>query len=272
MLAPEDIKDPRRKSGYKHVSVSAHDKLPYRASFRLSPAKDDVLKLPRRATALEAATDACTHLNSRPPLTIADIRNPNRKSGFDHVTHDNSSGRNPGHPFRAVAYAGDINKSGLAWRGVRRATAEESAQDYCDYVNARRGATPALPSYPEVKIDMGNTKRHAPKPEKVKVIREKFVGPHDVYDVLFVNSRGHVVCRKVGITARGKARYADTCKTLGMHVTPFAPAVTFPSAEAARVAETAKVAEVAGDPEWRRIAKEAFEPLSDKFDRKGTNA
>lgn len=200
-------------------------------------------------------------------LTIEDIRNPARQSGFDHVNSGrggSGDGANRSERWRAscnVKDGGHADHSGYKkWRGPLRGAPELAAQDYCDYRNGQVGSAALLPSYADVKIDMGNTKRHAPKAEKVEVKREKFVGPHDVYDVLFVSSRGHIVARKVGITARGHARYADVCKTLGMSVRPHAKATTFPSEEAARVAEAAKIAEVCKDSAWKRIAKEAFEP------------
>lgn len=67
-------------------------------------------------------------------LTIEDIRNDKRKSGFRQVTYIVGSldqGRRAGRPYRA--YAGRGRKGD--WKGPRRDTAEEAAQDYCDYVN-----------------------------------------------------------------------------------------------------------------------------------------
>lgn len=67
-------------------------------------------------------------------LTIEDIRNPDRISGFSHV--GKSTGPNP---YQAVVrYQQGL--SGSRAVGPRRATAEQSAQDYCDYINGG-GAT-----------------------------------------------------------------------------------------------------------------------------------
>lgn len=195
--------------------------------------------------------------------TPSDLRNPNRESGYRYVTFLRG-GRPPGSSgysanrkdkYRAhkVTASGD-------WYGPCRLTALEAAQDACDFINSGRVPVRAVVSYPDVEIDMGNTKRHAPRPEKVTVVREKFRGPHDVYDVLFLTARGDIMCRKVGITARGHARYADVCKTFGMSVTPFEDAVTFPSEEDARVAEAEKIAQIEQSVGWRRIGKESFAP------------
>jgi hypothetical protein len=70
-------------------------------------------------------------------LTIEDIRNPIRISGFDHVGANGGS-----RPFQADVYGGKNDKAGRRFKGPRRATAEQAAQDYCDYVNGA-GVAPA---------------------------------------------------------------------------------------------------------------------------------
>lgn len=167
-----------------------------------------------------------------------------------------------GHGQKGERYRAQFGiEDGANKRGPARRTALEAAQDYCAYANS--GATPvsSIPRYPDITIDMGNTTRHAPKVEPVKVVRPKFKGPHDLYDVLFLTARGDIMCRKIGITARGHARYADFCKTFGLSIVPFEEAVTFPSEEAASVAETERIEKVAGSLGWRRIGKESFAPV-----------
>lgn len=63
----------------------------------------------------------------------ADIRNPARKSGYDHVAKEGPRSHWTG--YQAQAYGGTRNKAGHSWIGPRRVTAVEAAQDYCDYVN-----------------------------------------------------------------------------------------------------------------------------------------
>lgn len=195
-------------------------------------------------------------------LTPADIANPKRKSGYDHVQLNLPPSR-PGRPrpYYAVAYGGTNDKAGTAWKGPARATNLEAAQDYCDHENGQ--AVQRLPSYAAPSIDMGNTTKHAPKAEKVVVKREVFKGPHDLYDVLIYTSLGELVCRKVGITAQGHARYADVCKTFGLSIKPHARAITFPTKKAAEDAETLKIATVCADKGWRRIGKESFEKVKE---------
>lgn len=195
-------------------------------------------------------------------LTPRDLKKPSNVSGYKYVMVDagdrvtGHGGSTPG--YQANWAAGD----GTTAKGPRRKTALEAAQDYCDLVNTGAISAPSIPRYPDVSIDMGNTTRHAPKLDPVKVVRPKHRGKHDVYDVLFLNALGGLVCRKVGITARGHARYADVCKTLGMSIKPFAPAVTHPSEEAAKLAESKLIASVASSPNWKPVGKEAFVPAT----------
>ena len=76
-------------------------------------------------------------------LTPQDIQNPARISGYDHVGYNAEADKpRPKKPYQGVAYGGSRSKAGMAWIGPRRATAEEAAQDYCDYMNGN-GVTPA---------------------------------------------------------------------------------------------------------------------------------
>lgn len=82
-------------------------------------------------------------------ITVEDLRNPNRKSGFSHVgKYDKGKtarGHGGGAPFVAESnIGGGKDTAKPSWRGPRRLTAEEAAQDYCDYING--SATPATPA------------------------------------------------------------------------------------------------------------------------------
>lgn len=76
-------------------------------------------------------------------LTIEDLRNPARKSGFDYVRQH----PNPRSERRFQAQGGGRKVrngrkvSGPAWEGAYFATAEEAAQDYCDYINGSGAIT-----------------------------------------------------------------------------------------------------------------------------------
>lgn len=69
-------------------------------------------------------------------LTPADLVNPKRQSGYDHVS---ARLDRPTKTFRA-----DVNRGGQrnqrAFQGPRRRTALEAAQDYCNYVNGGKAA------------------------------------------------------------------------------------------------------------------------------------
>jgi hypothetical protein len=68
-------------------------------------------------------------------LTIEDLRDPSRASGFRYVTY--RAHRAATKPFQA-------QHGPKRHLGPRRATAEEAAQDYCDHVNGRQIPTPRL--------------------------------------------------------------------------------------------------------------------------------
>lgn len=75
-------------------------------------------------------------------LTPEAIANAKRISGYDHVGY-NPSGNSCPKPYQADVYGGKRDKAGRAWKGPRRATAKEAAQDYCDFVNSATSFTPA---------------------------------------------------------------------------------------------------------------------------------
>lgn len=90
-------------------------------------------------------------------LTPADLVNPKRKSGYDHVRAHPDNGR-----IRRYQAAGGGRRPGqasAAWWGTYRHTAKEAAQDYCDYINHGGAATPvtlktAGHNYTTQKIEM----------------------------------------------------------------------------------------------------------------------
>lgn len=75
------------------------------------------------------------------PLTIDDLRNPSRKSGFDHVGSAAGGGKTDNHScWRAQAGVGNTHGSSDAekpprWKGKTRRDPAVAAQDYCDYIN-----------------------------------------------------------------------------------------------------------------------------------------
>lgn len=81
-------------------------------------------------------------------ITPSDIANPSRKSGYDHVNSTGGAGPNThggGGLWRAeCGPKGRGPRTSKDWRGPRRTSALEAAQDYCDHMNGI-GATPATP-------------------------------------------------------------------------------------------------------------------------------
>ena len=75
-------------------------------------------------------------------ITIEDIRNPRRKSGFNHVTsNQNRGGSQYQKPWVACL---ESDEGGCTKRGPRRATPQEAAQDFVDYANTGNVRTVAL--------------------------------------------------------------------------------------------------------------------------------
>lgn len=110
-------------------------------------------------------------------VTIEDIRNEQNVSGFSHVykacfePKDNHTGHASGQtrPFQATLFRD--KEKGSRLYGPRRATAEEAAQDYCDYINGAE-----LPQRPQLKRP---ARKNLPKPKPLvddlgKAIREHF--------------------------------------------------------------------------------------------------
>lgn len=75
-------------------------------------------------------------------LTVEDLRNPKRKSGFDYVGY-----KPTGSSKEYQAQVGlQPNPAYNKWQGPRRATAAEAAQDYCDFMNGLHTPPPRLKS------------------------------------------------------------------------------------------------------------------------------
>lgn len=162
-------------------------------------------------------------------MNISDLRNPKRTSGYDRVSVDNGGSTRP-KPFRAEAgLTGKYTGQGpnYAWRGPRRATAVEAAQDYCDYVNAghtapplrklksagHKNLRPSLPADPEVQAALG----------VLRDARGQLEGRQGyVYLIIEVNPGGGLSYGKVGFSTNPKARVAElqtgNPRPLALHV------------------------------------------------------
>ena len=80
-------------------------------------------------------------------LTIEDIRNPARKSGFNYVSSASPGPNSQGGPatyWRAERGRPAHTGTTGGWRGRCRATPEEAAQEYCDHMSS--GAAPSAPA------------------------------------------------------------------------------------------------------------------------------
>lgn len=150
-------------------------------------------------------------------LTIEDLRNPERKSGFNNVTaaFDPRPGRNNPKPYQARKGGPSKipNRGGgmRLWSGPRRVSAKEAAQDYCDYVNGNNlevisdtlnfpgheGSREPLPRNEEVEQALGVLRDHKAQQEGKTGYVYMIGVEHDPYAV------------KVGYSTNPKARVKE---------------------------------------------------------------
>lgn len=141
-------------------------------------------------------------------LTIEDLRNPKRKSGFDHVHSDAGS---IVRPYRAVDARGHGHKKGSGWRGPRRGVPEEAAQDYCDYVNGQSPSNAPASLYYPGHAPRDSKERTAEEEEALRVLRDVKAQRE--------NRQGYVYCIaeegdnpfavKVGYSVKPEARVGE---------------------------------------------------------------
>lgn len=100
-------------------------------------------------------------------ITVEDIRNSARQSGFEHVSYNR--------PDRPVAsshgggqklYQAQSAIGGTLFRGPMRSTAGMAAQDYCDYINSQPiklpvGSTVKAVKAPALMLRQAGHKRHS---------------------------------------------------------------------------------------------------------------
>lgn len=151
-------------------------------------------------------------------ITPKDLRDPSRKSGYRNVTaaFDSRPGRTNPLPYQARKDTSADGRAGSnrVWSGPRRATALESAQDFCDYVNAGKTAPPprqlksaghkvqrdSLPRDPEVEAALG----------VLKDAKAQAAGkPGFVYLVIEEHPGGALKYGKVGYSTNPRARVGE---------------------------------------------------------------
>lgn len=147
------------------------------------------------------------------PLTVADLRNPKRQSGYDHVSTRGSSQTRP-KPFYAEVNAG-AGKNKRAYRGPCRASAARAAQDYCDYVNANPTAR-----QPHKNKSAGHKRPQQPKRPVPKEVRDALGVLRDykaqqagvqgyVYLITEARDGGGLVYGKIGYSTNPEKRLAE---------------------------------------------------------------
>lgn len=118
--------------------------------------------------------------------TVQDLVNPARQTGYDHVQYSAHKGHNVTKPYNAVVYGGTLDKAGRRWKGVMRATAEEAAQDYCDFINAD-----GQQSVAQAKLNRAGhvrVRNHTERSPVTTVVRKEETPTRDR------NVRGYVYC------------------------------------------------------------------------------
>lgn len=182
-------------------------------------------------------------------LTIEDIRHPDRKSGFRQVNYAPAKAKNHYMAYEGGGRPGD-------WRGPRRATAEEAAQDYCDRINGRPVAPPAILRNP------GHATRAAtPRNEEVEaalgVLRDHRAQRQGkqgyVYLIIEVRPGGGLRYGKIGYSTNPLARVgelqAGNPRPLALHLAK-------PGTEADERALHARYIDHNTVGEWFRITRE----------------
>lgn len=165
-------------------------------------------------------------------LTPKDIRNPKRVSGFNYVAYKHPgslpTGHGGGKPYVAEYKVRARPLPANAFRGPRRATAAEAAQDYCDYINAgkapaprpalrsaghKRSQRPLVSTDPEYLATLG----------ALRDFRAQKKGKQGyVYLIIEVNPGGGLGFGKVGYSTNPEARVAElqtgNPRPLALHV------------------------------------------------------
>lgn len=102
-------------------------------------------------------------------LTVEDLRNPERRSGFNYVAAVAGPSRGNAHPyFQAKWNSGGGERSDLPkFRGPARDTAEAAAQDYCDFRNG------AQQSVGRLTVNLNRAGHHAKRVAKGALRRKR---------------------------------------------------------------------------------------------------
>jgi Meiotically Up-regulated Gene 113 (MUG113) protein len=218
----EDLRAPQFKSGFRHVGFfPSGTAKPYHG--QLYRGKNNkaghAWQGPGRATAEEAAQDVVDQLAQQPPLTIEDIRNPKRKSGFDHVSVTYAGAPAGGARRKLDAYRasgggrGDPAKAGQKFQGPVRRTAEEAAQDYVDYINSQRPQQAPRLKTAGHQYDIEHTERDPEVEAALGVLRDakaQRAGKDGyVYLIIEVNKDGGLRYGKVGYSVNPRKRVAE---------------------------------------------------------------
>lgn len=147
-------------------------------------------------------------------LTIEDLRNPKRKSGFDHVGSGNPGSPRPNKYWRSEG--GTKTKGSPGWHGKSRQDPKEAAQDYCDYINSGKAPTPKAPIAVKPLARMLNSANHPQRPQHPTARPTTLRPPLSprVADrngfVYLIGVQGHANYVKVGWSARnGYPRLAE---------------------------------------------------------------
>lgn len=154
-------------------------------------------------------------------LTPADLANPKRTSGYDHVTMALESGSARPKPFQGRHYASGTRRGGgsgnaVVWNGPRRKTALEAAQDYCNYMNSGQASSSPAPLK-----SPGHKRPQQPRrrvPSDIQAARgmvrdweaqqRKGVQGY-VYLIIEVNSGGGLTYGKIGYSVNPEKRVTE---------------------------------------------------------------
>lgn len=143
-------------------------------------------------------------------LTVESLKNPVRKSGYDHVQQHPQETRKK--RYRAISNGATGPGRGMGWGGPFRATAEEAAQDYCEWFNA--GGTRNHPSANKLNYPGHATRRSTAKdPEEeaalgvLRDVRAQRKGRQGY--VYLIAVKGDPLAVKIGYSVNPEARVGE---------------------------------------------------------------
>ena len=140
-------------------------------------------------------------------LTVDDLRTTKNKNGYKHVQKTMKAGVNGGGATKNAFFAEkriaptkpDGTQIGCKWFGPRRATAEEAAQDYCDYINGGKAPRPSKPQLKAANHDPVPVEKNPRTPSEAELAAREILRKERARSE---GSEGYIYCIAEKVTPR----------------------------------------------------------------------